>query len=224
MRSGSTSPRARARHRQQHEGAHAAAPTLSSIPTSSGCASSSCASPAVHDAALVEDDRVARRCARTTPRFCSTSSTVVSSASRSSTRATSATSARREALRRLVDEQHAVVVQQCSRDRDHLLLPARERSRALRRPLLELGEELVDEVVPRLRVALGEPEVLRDGQPREDVAVLRHVTDAALDDPVRRRAPSAPRRRGARTRGGRRARGSHAASSSCRRRCGRAAP
>jgi hypothetical protein len=47
---------------------------------------------------------------------------------------------RREALRRLVDEQHTVVVQQRPRDRDHLLLPARERAGPLRPALLELGK------------------------------------------------------------------------------------
>src|SRR5205823_2732512 len=49
------------------------------------------------------------------------------------------------------------------------------------------GEELVDEIVARLPVALREPEVLRDRQPREHVAVLRHVADRAACDPVRRR-------------------------------------
>ncbi len=96
---------------------------------------------------------------------------------------------RREALRRLVDEQDAVVVEQRPGDRDHLLLAARERPRALRRPLRELGEEVVDEVVPRRAVAHREAEVLLDGEPGEDVAVLGHVADAAADDPVRRQPP-----------------------------------
>ena len=137
------------------------------------------------------------RAAPTTPRFCSTSSTVVSSASRSSTRATSATSSGREPLRRLVDEQHPVVVQQRARDRDHLLLPARQRAGALRRALLELREELVDEVVARLRVAFREAKVLRDGEAGEDVAVLRDVADAVLDDRDASAVPvssSSPRR------------------------------
>ena len=94
----------------------------------------------------------------------------------------------RETLRRLVDEQHAVVVQERARDRDHLLLAAGERSGALLPALLELREELVDEVVARLCVALGEAEVLCDREAGEDVAVLRHVADAAADDPMRRHA------------------------------------
>ena len=93
---------------------------------------------------------------------------------------------RREALRRLVDEQHAVVVQQRARDRDHLLLSAGERARALPEALLELREELVDEVVARLRVALREAEVLGDGEAGEDVAILGDVADAQSDDPIRR--------------------------------------
>src|SRR5258706_386738 len=54
--------------------------------------------------------------------------------------------------------------------------------------LLELGEEPVDEVLARLRVALRKMEILGHGQAGEDVAVLRDVADAAPDDPVRREA------------------------------------
>ena len=56
----------------------------------------------------------------------------------------------REPLRRLVDEQQLVLVQQRARDRDHLLLPARERAGPLRAALGELREELVDELVARV--------------------------------------------------------------------------
>src|SRR3712207_9447229 len=68
----------------------------------------------------------------------------------------------RSALRRLVDQKHPVVVEQRARDRDHLLLASGERAGTLRAALPQLGKELVDEVVPRFRVALGEPEVLLD--------------------------------------------------------------
>src|SRR5438874_1490934 len=81
----------------------------------------------------------------------------------------------RETLRRLVDEKYAVVVQECPRDGDHLLLPARERAGALLPPLLELREELVDEVVARVCAALSEAEVLCDGEAGEHVAVLGDV-------------------------------------------------
>ena len=47
---------------------------------------------------------------------------------------------RREPLRRLVDEQHRVVVQERPGDRDHLLLAAGERARLLRAALLSSGK------------------------------------------------------------------------------------
>ena len=50
---------------------------------------------------------------------------------------------------------------------------------------LELGKELVDELVPGGAVSLGEPEVLVDREPGKDVSVLRDVADPAADDRVR---------------------------------------
>src|SRR5947207_432981 len=93
---------------------------------------------------------------------------------------------RREALRRLVDQEQRVAVQERARDRDHLLLAAGERPGPLLAALLELGEELVDEAVARLGGALGEAEVLGHGEPGKDVAVLGDVADPAPDDGVRR--------------------------------------
>ena len=58
---------------------------------------------------------------------------------------------RRETLRRLVDEQDAVVVQERACDRDHLLLAAGKRARELLAALLQLGEEVVDELVAAAR-------------------------------------------------------------------------
>ena len=55
---------------------------------------------------------------------------------------------RREALGRLVDEQDHVLVQERATDREHLLLPARERSRPLPGTLEKLREELVHVGVP----------------------------------------------------------------------------
>ena len=131
---------------------------------------------------------------------------------------------RREPLRRLVDEQHRVLVQERARDRDHLLLAARERAGSLRRRASELGKELVDELVPRRAVPLGEPQVLVDRQAGEDVAVLGDVADPAADDRVR----GQPRQLLAGERDAAacaaRARAARASSSSCRRRSARAAP
>ena len=95
--------------------------------------------------------------------------------------------ARRQALRRLVDEEEPVLVDERPRERDHLLLPAREGAGALRAAVVDVGEELRDEVAARPVVALGEPEVLGDGQRAEDLAVLGHVADASLHDAVRRK-------------------------------------
>src|SRR5947209_951713 len=102
---------------------------------------------------------------------------------------------RREPLRRLVDQQDAVVaVEQRARQRDHLLLPARERPGFLRGALLQLRKQLVHEVVPRRPPRpLGEAQIFFDRQAGEHVAVFRHVGDAAAHDLVRRE----PRRLGA---------------------------
>ena len=69
----------------------------------------------------------------TTARFCSTSSTVASSRDALERGRDLGHEQRREPLRRLVDEQHRVVVQERPGDRDHLLLAARERAGLLRR-------------------------------------------------------------------------------------------
>src|SRR5512144_3003040 len=68
--------------------------------------------------------------------------------------------ARSEPLRRLVDEQQGVAVEERAGDRDHLLLPARERSGALAATLTEDGEQVVDELVVGGRHARREAEVL----------------------------------------------------------------
>ena len=95
---------------------------------------------------------------------------------------------RREPLRRLVDEQDPVLVQERPADGHHLLLAARQRPGPLARPLVEDREQVVDEVVAWRPVAFGEPKVLLDGQTGEDLTVLGDVADAELDDPVRRQA------------------------------------
>src|SRR5919108_542272 len=91
-----------------------------------------------------------------------------------------------EPLRRLVDQEEPVVVQERARNRDHLLLAAGERPSTLTRLRPERREKVVDEVVARRAVALGEAKVLLYRQAREDVAVLGYVADPAENDPVRR--------------------------------------
>ena len=160
--------------------------TLSSLRTSSGCARSCCASPACTTRPLVEDDGVARDPADDAEVLLDEQHGRQLRQPLEHVRELG-DERRREPLRRLVDEQQAVVVEQRPRDRDHLLLAAGERSRPLARTLPQLREKVVDEVVARLGVALGEPQVLLDGEPGEDVAVLGHVADAAADDAVRRK-------------------------------------
>ena len=55
----------------------------------------------------------------------------------------------------------------------------------LPRALLQLREEVIDELVAWLVVALGKPQILLDGEAGEDVAILRHVADAPSHDAVR---------------------------------------
>ena len=112
--------------------------------------SSSRGRPDVDDAAGVEHDGIAARPAATTPRFCSTSSTVVSSDDALERGATSVTSSGASPFVGSSIEQQAVVVQQRAADRDHLLLAARERAGRLLAARPQLGEELVDELVARL--------------------------------------------------------------------------
>src|SRR5918994_3400711 len=88
-----------------------------------------------------------------------------------------------------MDDTTLVEHDRVARDREHLLLPARERARALTTALAQLGEEVVHEVVARLVVALGEPQVLLHAEPGEDVAILRDVAHAAPHDGVRRQLP-----------------------------------
>jgi hypothetical protein len=63
---------------------------------------------------------------------------------------------RREALGGLVDEQEPVVVEQRSRDRDHLLLSAGQCAGELIAPRDEVGEQLRDEVPSRRLLPLCE--------------------------------------------------------------------
>ena len=185
---------AEARDGQQDERAHACDPTLRQLLDELGLLEQLLRVARVHDAALVEHDRVVRDAAHD-------AEVLLDEQDGRELREPFEHVCHlghergREALRRLVDEQDAVVVQQRARDREHLLLASRERARALCGPRLQVGEEVVHEVVARLAVALGEPEVLRDGQAGEDLAVLGHVADAAAARSGASGATSAPRRR-----------------------------
>ena len=89
---------------------------------------------------------------------------------------------RRETERRLVEEQEPRPLHHRAREREHLLLAARERARLLGPALLQPREvvEHAAEVVAQ-RAAAGvraETEVLPDGELDERAAALRHVRDA----------------------------------------------
>ncbi len=112
----------------------------------------------------------------------------MSSETRSSASATSVTSRGDSPFVGSSISSSAIVVQERAADREHLLLPARERSRRLLAPRPQLGKQVVDEVVARLGIPLGEAQVLVDGERREHVAVLGDVPDAAAHDPVRAQA------------------------------------
>ena len=99
---------------------------------------------------------------------------------------------RREAHRRLVEEQERRVGHQGPADRAHLLLAAGHRPRLLRLALGQAGEEREHAVEVLLQAGLGlalegaHLEVLEHRHPREELAALRGLRDAAGDDVVRR--------------------------------------
>ena len=129
---------------------------------------------------------------------------------------------RREAERRLVEQQQPRALHERAREREHLLLAAAERAGLLVAPLLDprevrldAREVVLDRAAPRVRA---EPQVLPDGELGERAAALGHVRDA---EPRHVVGPAAADRLAgeadARPRGGRCSR-SRAASSSCPRR------
>ena len=96
----------------------------------------------------------------------------------------------RETGGRLVEDDHRRVDHERPRDREQVLLAAREEAGLLLRRLAEVGEDLEDLLHARRGVALrGEPadlEVLAHRQSLEDVVVLRHVDEAVPRDLVAR--------------------------------------
>ena len=97
---------------------------------------------------------------------------------------------RRESLGRLVHHQQARVEQQRARDREHLLLAARELAAAARMPFLESRKRVVDALArpPAAGAALAQPQVLVHGERRPQAPSLGDVPDAVVRDPARTQA------------------------------------
>src|SRR5688572_5585614 len=96
---------------------------------------------------------------------------------------------RRKAERRLVEEQEPRPAHQGAREREHLLLAARERARVLVDPLAQPREpraHAFDVRVERAAPRVGaEPQVLLDRELAERAAALGDVRDAELGDRLR---------------------------------------
>src|SRR5262245_7158543 len=99
---------------------------------------------------------------------------------------------RREPQRRLVEQHQGRLRHQRAPDRQHLLLPAAERSRQLRAPFGQDGEARVRALEGGLDPALvrahvgAHLEVLEHGQLREELAALGDVRDPAAHDRLAR--------------------------------------
>ena len=96
---------------------------------------------------------------------------------------------RRQALARLVDQQQLARLDDGARDRQHLLLPARQLAGRVEPELLQRREQAEDPVQPRrvqlvgaARGARGQHHVLLHRQVGEDAHALGHVGDAELRD------------------------------------------
>src|SRR5215218_5027848 len=95
---------------------------------------------------------------------------------------------RRQALRRLVEDEELRVRHQGPADGEHLLLAAGELRAEMMIALLQPREQLVDALERPARRAgaggCGRDEVLVHGERREHLPALGHEADAALGDPV----------------------------------------
>src|SRR4051794_39972648 len=98
----------------------------------------------------------------------------------------------RQSQRWFVEDQQLRTCHQSTRDRDHLLLPAGERSRKLRATLMQDREQAIDLVqalgspCPCARMGRTDQQVLVDRHIAEQAASLGDVNDAAQDDLVSR--------------------------------------
>src|SRR5258705_9444718 len=103
----------------------------------------------------------------------------------------------RQPLRGLVHEDQPRAGHHHARDRQHLLLTAGQCLARLLDPLpqsREVVEDFVEALAPERRGTVGggrqaELEVLSDGEPGKDAAILRHEADAEPGDLVRGAAP-----------------------------------
>src|SRR5574341_534878 len=98
---------------------------------------------------------------------------------------------RRQAQRRLVEEEQAGRRHEAARDREHLLLTAREHARRLQPPLAQDREALEVTLDLARRLAAVAPvgaqaQVVQDALIGEDQSPLRHQRDAVARQPVRR--------------------------------------
>ena len=126
---------------------------------------------------------------------------------------------RRQAEAQLVEQQKPGVAGERPPDGEHLLLAAGEQAAAAVAKLGQRGEVPVGDVRVEPLAAIAEAEVLGDGEPEEQAAVLRDVCDAELARArsAVRAADPAPRS-GSRRPSGARGRRRRGASSSCPRR------
>src|SRR5262249_46047101 len=98
---------------------------------------------------------------------------------------------RRQALRRLVQQEHAWVRHQSAADREHLLLAPGEGAGELPLALTDVGENRVDGLErpqhrpPARRLAPGNPEGLARGEVAKDATALGHERDALRRDRLR---------------------------------------
>ena len=106
---------------------------------------------------------------------------------------------RGQAERQLVDHEHRGVVQHGDGQREHLLLPTRERVRPLAAAILDGGKELVDPLCPAAQLgaigAVDEPahlEVLRHRHGTEDAFAARQEVDAEARPLFRRGVGDVP--------------------------------
>ena len=131
---------------------------------------------------------------------------------------------RGQAEAELVEEQERRAPRERPPDGEHLLLAAGEEAAAPVAKLGQRGEVPVRHIGVEALAAVAEAEVLGDGEPEEEAAVLRDVRDAELRARARltRAADPAPGSGSRRPSGGR-GRRRREASSSCPRRSRRAA-
>ena len=190
-RPGSTARRGRARSRSAAiDGAHRAARPPARRPraaagSASASASRSAASPSCSDPALVEHDGVPGHPADHARGSARPAAPAPSVGDPRQHVGDLGDHLGRQALGRLVDEQQPVRGRAAPGPAPPSAAGRRTACRPAAAPLAQVREQLVDRVVVgRAAGALGQPQVLRDRQPGEDLAVLGHVAEPRADDPM----------------------------------------